>query len=90
MQNGTPSSASPAALTPEVNGIATSNPSQENGETVPTVNVQNQPPSTDGEGRGKKKSLLQGRGRGLGVLAKGRGPSTPGWTGAGFDVDTGS
>ncbi|CAA0835542.1 Unknown protein [Striga hermonthica] len=40
--------------------------------------------SNDGEGRGKKKSSIQGRVKGIGAVPKGRGP---GWTGAGFDVD---
>ncbi|GAB2265294.1 hypothetical protein Dimus_000360 [Dionaea muscipula] len=53
----------------------------------PTNNGHNQQLTADGEGRGKKKSLLQGRGKGIGALAKGRGTSAPGWTGAGFDVD---
>lgn len=90
MQNGTPTNnTSPAALTPEVNGVASNTPSQSSGDTVPTVSVNNLPPSVDGEGRGKKKSLLQGKGRGIGALPKGRGTAT-GWTGAGFDVETGS
>ncbi|PIN11327.1 hypothetical protein CDL12_16078 [Handroanthus impetiginosus] len=50
-------------------------------------NGQNQQPSSDGEGRGKKKSSIQGRVRGIGAVPKGRGPAQPGWTGAGFDVD---
>lgn len=41
----------------------------------------------DVEGRGKKKSAMQGRGKGIGAVPKSRG-STAGWTGAGFDVDS--
>ncbi|KAL9266566.1 hypothetical protein AKJ16_DCAP22926 [Drosera capensis] len=62
-------------------------PNQGDNANVPTNNGHNQQLSADGEGRGKKKSLLQGRGKGIGALPKGRGPSAPGWTGAGFDVD---
>lgn len=90
MPNIMPNDASTAASMPEVNGAAPNTPSQGNGENVPSINVHNQPPSVDGEGRGKKKSLLHGKGRGIGALPKGRGPSATGWTGAGFDVDTGS
>ncbi|KAA8533796.1 hypothetical protein F0562_031313 [Nyssa sinensis] len=59
---------------------------QGSGGKVPVTNGHNQQPSVDGEGRGKKKSLVQGRGKGIGAVPKGR-PSAPGWTGAGFDVD---
>ncbi|KAI3471086.1 hypothetical protein Pfo_027749 [Paulownia fortunei] len=52
-----------------------------------TINGQNQQLSNDGEGRGKKRSSIQGRVRGIGAVPKGRGPAAPGWTGAGFDVD---
>ncbi|KAL3834526.1 hypothetical protein ACJIZ3_009262 [Penstemon smallii] len=48
---------------------------------------QNQQPSGDGDGRGKKKNIIQGRVKGIGAVPKGRGPPGPGWTGAGFDVD---
>ncbi|KAK4436339.1 hypothetical protein Salat_0797600 [Sesamum alatum] len=51
------------------------------------VNAQNQQPSSIGEGRGKRKSSIQGRLKGIGAVPKGRGPAEPGWTGAGFDVD---
>lgn len=51
------------------------------------VNGQNQRPSSDVEGRGKKKGIAQGRLREIGAVPKGRGPAAPGWTGAGFDVD---
>ncbi|KAL9682707.1 hypothetical protein QQ045_014513 [Rhodiola kirilowii] len=40
----------------------------------------------DGEGRGKKKNMIQGRGKGIGAVPKSRGPPGPGWTGAGFDA----
>lgn len=51
------------------------------------ANGHNQQPSAEGEGRGKKKIMMQGRGKGIGAVPKGRGPTTTGWTGAGFDVD---
>ncbi|CAO2838932.1 unnamed protein product [Amaranthus hypochondriacus] len=86
MPNSMPISASPASMTPEVNAVTSNSPSPANREDSPTK-VHNQPPSADGAGRGKKKTLYHGRGRGIGILSKGRG-STPGWTGAGFDVDT--
>ncbi|CAA2985088.1 Hypothetical predicted protein [Olea europaea subsp. europaea] len=54
---------------------------------VPQTNDQNQQPSIDGDGRGKKKIMNPGRGRGMGAIPKGRGSAPPGWTGAGFDVD---
>lgn len=57
---------------------------QGNGGNIQVVNGHNQQPSIEGDGRGKKKSLIQGRGKGIGAVPKGRGP---GWTGAGFDVD---
>ncbi|XP_034710068.1 uncharacterized protein LOC117932876 [Vitis riparia] len=60
---------------------------QGNGGNVPATNGHNQQPNVEGEGRGKKKSFIQGRGRGIGAVPKGRGSSAPGWTGAGFDVD---
>ncbi|KDP22349.1 hypothetical protein JCGZ_26180 [Jatropha curcas] len=71
-------------------GIVTANiPNQANGGNVQAMNGPNQQPNLEGEGRGKKKIQSQGRGRGRGVGAvpKGRGSTTPGWTGAGFDVD---
>ncbi|GMH19664.1 hypothetical protein Nepgr_021505 [Nepenthes gracilis] len=58
-----------------------------NNGNVPATDGQNQQPAVDGEGRGKKKSLLQGRGKGLGALPKGRLATSSGWTGAGFDSD---
>ncbi|KAK9724530.1 hypothetical protein RND81_05G079900 [Saponaria officinalis] len=64
-------------------------PSQGKGVYVPTINVDNQQLVVDGEGQGKKKSLLIGKGgKGVGASPKGRGPLAPGWTGAGFDVDS--
>ncbi|KAG8638462.1 uncharacterized protein LOC110630702 [Manihot esculenta] len=62
-------------------------PNQANSGNVQVVNGQNQQPTLEGEGRGKKKIHFQGRGRGVGAVPKGRGSATPGWTGAGFDVD---
>ncbi|KAG6721092.1 hypothetical protein I3843_03G094800 [Carya illinoinensis] len=62
-------------------------PNPGNGGNVAVTNGQNQQPSVEGEGRGKKKTLFQGRGKGIGAVPKGRGPPAPGWTGAGFDVD---
>lgn len=53
----------------------------------PTINGSNQGASLDVEGRGKKKAIIQGRGKGVGAVPKGRNSVTPGWTGAGFDVD---
>lgn len=46
----------------------------------------NQQPHNESEGRSKKKVNLQSKGKLIGAVAKGR-SSTPGWTGAGFDVD---
>ncbi|KAL8519439.1 hypothetical protein ACS0TY_010394 [Phlomoides rotata] len=55
------------------------------GNTVNTaINGPNQQPSSDSEGRGKKKTSIQGKVRGIGAVPKGR---APGWTGSGFDVD---
>ncbi|KAL3652350.1 aci13 [Castilleja foliolosa] len=42
------------------------------------VNGQNPQISSDGEGRGKKKSSIQGRVKGIGAVPKGRGPAGPG------------
>ncbi|CAA0830776.1 Unknown protein [Striga hermonthica] len=52
------------------------------GNTV--SNGQSPPVSNGGEGRGKKNSPTQGRIKGIRAVTKGR---SPGWTGAGFDVD---
>ncbi|PKI35768.1 hypothetical protein CRG98_043803 [Punica granatum] len=60
---------------------------QERDGKVLATNGPNQQPTADGDGRGKKKVQLQGRGKGIGVVPKGRGSSSAGWTGAGFDVD---
>lgn len=38
----------------------------------------------------KKRIPNLGRGKGSMILPKVRGPSDPGWTGAGFDVDNGT
>ncbi|KAK6117560.1 hypothetical protein DH2020_048688 [Rehmannia glutinosa] len=51
------------------------------------INGQNPHLSSEGEGRGKKKSSIQGRVKGIGAVPKGRGAAPSGWTGAGFDVD---
>lgn len=60
---------------------------QGNAGNVPIINGSNQGASLDVEGRGKKKAVFQGRGKGVGAVPKGRSSVTPGWTGAGFDVD---
>ncbi|XP_077248124.1 junctophilin-like protein [Tasmannia lanceolata] len=59
-----------------------------NNGDVSVVNGHNQLPIADGDGRGKKRSANLGRGKGNMVLSKGRGSLEPGWTGAGFDVDS--
>lgn len=59
--------------------------SRGNAGDAPVTNGTPGPPE-DG-GRGKKKAMIQGRGKGIGAVPKGRGSATPGWTGAGFDVD---
>lgn len=56
-------------------------------EGSPAVNGPNQQPSSDSEGRGKRKSSIQGKVRGIGAAPKGRAPAGPGWTGSGFDID---
>ncbi|GFY83257.1 hypothetical protein Acr_03g0000310 [Actinidia rufa] len=58
-----------------------------NGGNAPVMNGHNHQPSAEGEARGKKKIPIQGRGKGIGAVPKGRGPTAPGWTGSGFDVD---
>lgn len=50
------------------------------------TNRPNQQPHNEGQGRSKMKVNIQVKGKGIGAVAKGR-SSTPGWTGAGFDVD---
>jgi len=59
---------------------------QSNGQKVAVRNGPNQQPHNESEGRSKKKVNMQSKGKLLGAVAKGR-SSTPGWTGAGFDVD---
>lgn len=68
-------------------GVAGTIPNPGNAGNVPVMNGNNQQPSVEDEGRGKKKSQFHGRGKGLGAVPKGRGPPAPGWTGSGFDVD---
>ncbi|XP_057952096.1 uncharacterized protein LOC131146482 isoform X1 [Malania oleifera] len=60
---------------------------QGNSGVDPVTNGHNQLSPVVGEGRGKKKNLMQGRGKGFGAVQKSRGSAEPGWTGAGFDVD---
>ncbi|KAK4403554.1 hypothetical protein Sango_0724000 [Sesamum angolense] len=79
------SSAVPTATAPASGAMGTMSPESNAGNSP--VNAQNQQPSSVGEGRGKRKSSIQGRLKGIGVVPKGRGPAEPGWTGAGFDVD---
>ncbi|XP_020210277.1 uncharacterized protein LOC109795245 [Cajanus cajan] len=67
-------------------GSTESVPNQSNGQKVAVTNEPNQQPQNEGEGRSKKKVNYQLKGKGIGAVAKGR-SSTPGWTGAGFDVD---
>ncbi|RVW26988.1 hypothetical protein CK203_105618 [Vitis vinifera] len=87
-QSSTVPDASSAPLIVDPAGGAGENvANQGNGGNVPATNGHNQQPNVEGEGRGKKKSFIQGRGRGIGAVPKGRGSSAPGWTGAGFDVD---
>ncbi|RVW72973.1 Retrovirus-related Pol polyprotein from transposon RE1 [Vitis vinifera] len=87
-QSSTVPDASSAPLIVDPAGGAGENvANQGNGGNVPATNGHNQQPNVEGEGRGKKKSFIQGRGRGVGAVPKGRGSSAPGWTGAGFDVD---
>ncbi|KAK4758081.1 hypothetical protein SAY87_019382 [Trapa incisa] len=61
-------------------------PQQGTNEKAVTTNGPTQQVPLEGEGRAKKKVHLQGRGKGAGVVPKGRGASSSGWTGAGFDV----
>ncbi|KAG6422589.1 hypothetical protein SASPL_119167 [Salvia splendens] len=49
------------------------------------VTEQNQQPSSDNEGRRKKR--ISNKGRGSGAVPKGQKHAAPDWTGAGFDVD---
>ncbi|KAK4793470.1 hypothetical protein SAY86_023905 [Trapa natans] len=55
-------------------------------EKAVTTNGPTQQVPLEGEGRAKKKVHLHGRGKGAGVVPKGRGASSSGWTGAGFEV----
>lgn len=76
--------ASPADLTSRSDSHVSN---QGNAGNVPTTNGSNQGPSLDVEGRVKKKTAIQGRGKGIGAVPKSR-SAAPGWTGAGFDVDS--
>ncbi|KAK7343649.1 hypothetical protein VNO77_12558 [Canavalia gladiata] len=67
-------------------GSGESVPNQSNGQKVAATNEPNEQPHNEGEGRSKKKVNFQLKGKGIGAVPKGR-SSTPGWTGAGFDVD---
>lgn len=71
-----PTSSAPAAVESVAN--------QGNGGNALVPNGHIGQPSSEDEGRGKKKISIQGRGKGIGAIPKGRGP---GWTGSGFDVD---
>lgn len=62
-------------------------PHQGSNEKAATANGLTQEAPVEGESRAKKKVHPQGRGKGVGVLPRGRGSSSAGWTGAGFDVD---
>ncbi|KAL5567772.1 hypothetical protein UlMin_024347 [Ulmus minor] len=74
-----------AISAPDASSAAQS--TEPSGGNVPVTNGLNQPPSVEGEGRGKKKGQFHGRGKGIGAVPKGRGSQAPGWTGSGFDVD---
>ncbi|XP_024981039.1 uncharacterized protein LOC112517893 [Cynara cardunculus var. scolymus] len=88
----TPESPMGPALTttnPDVSVLNNVEPPTGSSKSVPnhsTEDSHNQKTVGDVEGRGKKKSAMQGRGKGIGAVPKSRG-STAGWTGAGFDVD---
>lgn len=86
-ENSTVINASVPQTTEQVARVAANIPNPGSGGNVPVRNGQNQQPSVEGEGGGKKKSQFHGRGKGIGAVPKGRGSSAPGWTGAGFDVD---
>ncbi|WCJ36569.1 hypothetical protein M5689_017760 [Euphorbia peplus] len=85
--SSTPVDASLPLLTESGSKVPENIPNQANGENIQAMDPKNQQPTSEGEGRGKKKVHFQGRGRGIGAVPKGRGSTTPGWTGAGFDVD---
>ncbi|CAH9139768.1 unnamed protein product [Cuscuta epithymum] len=68
---------------------SSANAPKEGSSANPTsVNIHNQQQrsSTESEGRSAKKTNVHGRGRGIGAVLK-KTSATPGWTGAGFDVD---
>ncbi|KAE9589044.1 putative tonB-dependent receptor, plug domain-containing protein [Lupinus albus] len=67
-------------------GSAESVTNQSNGQKV-VVNGPNQQTPNEGEGRNKKKVNLQSKENRVGALPKGK-SSGPGWTGAGYDVDS--
>ncbi|RWW60364.1 hypothetical protein BHE74_00032646 [Ensete ventricosum] len=56
-------------------------------KTEPASDARNQRPV---EVKEKKRTMNSGRGKGSMFMPKGRGPSGSGWTGAGFDVDSGT
>ncbi|KAI3749009.1 hypothetical protein L6452_12516 [Arctium lappa] len=77
------------ATNPDVSVLNSVEPPTGSSKSVPnhsTEDNHNQKTAGDVEGRGKKKSAMQGRGKGIGAVPKSRG-SAAGWTGAGFDVD---
>lgn len=53
----------------------------------PASDARNQWPM---EVKEKKRTMNSGRAKGSMIMPKGRGPSGSGWTGAGFDVDSGT
>ncbi|XP_047168534.1 uncharacterized protein LOC124837263 [Vigna umbellata] len=86
-QDSTPQHGSSVPNAKESNeGSTESVSNQSNGQKAAARNGPNQQPHNEGEGRSKKKVNLPSKGKGIGVVTKGR-SSTPGWTGAGFDVD---
>ncbi|QCE08254.1 uncharacterized protein LOC114189751 [Vigna unguiculata] len=85
-QDSTPQGSSVLNAKESNEGSTESVSNQSNGQKATVRNGPNQQPHNEGEGRSKKKVNLQSKGKGIGVVAKGR-SSTPGWTGAGFDVD---
>ncbi|CAL9782704.1 unnamed protein product [Musa acuminata subsp. burmannicoides] len=56
-------------------------------KTEPASDARNQRPV---EVKEKKRTMNSGRAKGSMLMPKGRGPSGSGWTGAGFDVDSGT
>ncbi|XP_065870621.1 uncharacterized protein [Euphorbia lathyris] len=85
--SSTPVDASLPLLTESGGKVPENIPNPANGGNIQAMDEKNQQPIFEGEGRGKKKNQFQGRGRGIGAVPKGRGSTTAGWTGAGFDVD---